>query len=320
MVFSFQKGVEMLGKVKIDFDSIIYPFDKITAIHVWRPELYDEYVRYINKHRLTQAKIVMPSLDILYDCPTLQYLHIHPRFDSPDQYDFSPLYGRELKYLCCLNEYYKEGGKSHIGTVDFLQIYGLESLKINVNRGTLNFNRIETLKSLEIGDFTGTTRDLTDLFVSTELDTLQLLGGKTVSLSGIDKATKMQYLYISYNRNLEDISALSKIKHSLKSLNIFNCSKITDFSVLYELVNLEKLEIWGNNTIPSLDFVKYMPNLKTLFLEINIADGDITPCLGLRSAKLMKDRKHYNLKDKDLPKARKVVFGNESIDEWRRLE
>lgn len=303
-----------------EFSSIIYPFEKEEAINIWKPELYHEYVRYILNHKLTQAKITMPSLDILYDCPTLQYLHIHPRFDSPDQYDFSPLYGRELKYLCCLNEYYTQGGKSHIGTVDFSQIFGLESLKINVNRGTLNFNRIETIKSLEIGDFTGTTRDLTDLFVSTELDTLQLLGGKTVSLSGIEKATKMQYLYISYNRSLEDISALSKIKHSLKSLNIFNCARIKDFSVLYELENLEKLEIWGSNTIPSLDFVKHMPNLKTLFLEVNIADGDITPCLNLCSAKLMKDRKHYNLKDKDLPKAKKVIFGNESIEQWRRLE
>lgn len=309
-----------MRKNGFEFDSIIYPFDKETAIHVWRPELYDEYVRYINKHRLTQAKIVMPTLDILRDCPTLQYLHIHPRFDSPDEYDFTPLYGRELKYLCCLNEYYKEGGKSHIGTVDFSQIFALESLKVNVNRGTLNYNRIETLKSLIIGDYTGANRDLTDLFVSTELDTLCLLEGRTVSLNGIEKAHKLQYLDISYNRCLEDISALSKIKHSLKSLNIFNCAKIKDFSVFYELENLEKLEIWGSNTIPSLDFVKYMPNLKTLFLEINIADGDITPCLNLRSAKLMKNRKHYNLKDKDLPKASKVVFGNESIDEWRRLE
>ena len=305
---------------QFEFSSIIYPFEKEEAINICNLELYHEYVRYILNHKLTQAKITMPSLDILYDCPTLQYLHIHPRFDSPDQYDFSPLYGRELKYLCCLNEYYTQGGKSHIGTVDFSQIFGLESLKINVNRGTLNFNRIETIKSLEIGDFTGTTRDLTDLFVSTELDTLQLLGGKTVSLSGIEKATKMQYLYISYNRSLEDISALSKIKHSLKSLNIFNCARIKDFSVLYELENLEKLEIWGNNTIPSLDFIRYMPNLKTLFLEVNIADGDITPCLNLRSAKLMKNRKHYNLRDKDLPKATKVIFGNESIEEWRRLE
>ena len=307
-------------KPQFKFSSIIYPFEKEEAINIYNPELYHEYVKYILNHKLTQAKITMPSLDILYDCPTLQYLHIHPRFDSPDQYDFSPLYGRELKYLCCLNEYYKEGGKSHIGTVDFSQIYGLESLKINVNRGTLNFNRIPSLRSLSIGDFRGANLDLNDLFISTELDTLRLIEGKCVSLNGIERASKLQYLDITYNRHLEDISALSQVKHSLKSLNIFNCSKIKDFSVLYELVNLEKLEIWGSNTIPSLDFVKYMPNLKTLFLEINIADGDITPCLNLRSAKLMKNRKHYNLKDKDLPKAKKVIFGNESIEEWRRLE
>lgn len=309
-----------MRKNGFEFGSIVYPFDAETAIEIWEPKFYNRYVKYINRKQLTQAKIIMPSLEILNDCPTLQYLHIHPRFDSPDEYDFTPLYGRELKYLCCLNEYYTQGGKSHIGTVDFSQIFGLESLKINVNRGTLNFKRIETLKSLIIGDYTGANRDLTDLFVSTELDTLRLLEGRTVSLNGIEKAHKLQYLDITYNRCLEDISELAKVKDSLKSLNIFNCARIKDFSVLYELENLEKLEIWGSNTIPSLDFVKYMPNLKTLFLEINIADGDITPCLGLRSAKLMKNRKHYNLKDKDLPKSRKVVFGNESIDEWRRLE
>ena len=254
-------------KIQFEFDSIIYPFEKKDAINIWEPELYQEYVRYIRNQNLTQAKITVPSLNILYDCPTLKYLHIHPRFDSPEEYDFSPLYGRELKYLCCLNEYYPQGSKPHIGTVDFSQIVGLESLKMNVNRGTLNYNRIDSLRSLSIGDFTGATRDLTDLFVSTELDTLRLLEGKTVSLSGIEKATKMQYLYISYNRCLEDISALSKIKNSLKSLNIFNCARIKDFSVLYELENLEKLEIWGSNTIPSLDFVKHMPNLKTLFFH-----------------------------------------------------
>lgn len=309
-----------MRKNGFEFDSIIYPFDEETAIEIWEPKFYNRYVTYINRKQLTQAKITMPSLKILYDCPTLQYLHISPHCQSPDVYDFSPLYGQEWKYLCCLNEYYTEGGTPHYGTVDFSKINGLEALKINVNRYTLNYSGIEGLKSLSIGDFTGANRDLTDLFVSTELDTLQLLGGRTISLNGIERSSQMQYLSISYNKFLEDISTLSKVKHSLKSLSIFNCAKINDFSVLYELENLEKLEIWGSNTIPSLDFVKYMPNLKTLFLEINIADGNITPCLNLRSAKLMKNRKHYNLKDKDLPKAEKVIYGNESIEEWRRLE
>ena len=67
---------------KFEFDSIIYPFDNKTAINIWKSELYHEYVRYIQNKKLTQAKITLPSLDILYDCPTLQYLHIHPNFVS----------------------------------------------------------------------------------------------------------------------------------------------------------------------------------------------------------------------------------------------
>ena len=204
--------------------------------------------------------------------------------------------------------------------IDFSQIIGLESLKLNINRGTLNFESIDSLRSLSIGDYEGEQRDLSTLFIGTELDTLRIIDSKIISLKGIERAVKMQYLDLTHNKYLEDISSLAKIKHSLKSLNIFNCAKINDFSVLYELENLEKLEIWGNNTIPSIDFVKYMPNLKTLFLEVNIADGDITPCLRLQSAKLMKNRKHYNLKDKDLPKSENVIFGNESIERWRRLE
>lgn len=311
----------MFLRRKFQMDSIIYPYGRESAIEIWEPKRYKEYVAYINRKKITQAKITMPSLEILNDCPTLQFLHISPHYQSPDVYDFSPLYGREWKYLCCLNEYYKGDGTPHYGTVDFSKIDGLEALKVNVNRYTQNYSGIETLKSLSIGDFTGANRDLTDLFVSTKLDTLCLLEGKTVSLHGIERAPKMQYLYISYNRCLEDISALAKVKYSLKSLNIFNCAKIKDFSVLYELENLEKLEIWGSNTLPSLDFVRYMPNLKTLILMNNIADGDLTPCVHMRTAKV-RNRRHYNLKDEDLPKVRweEIIYGNESIEEWRRLE
>ena len=305
----------------IDYTSIVYPFDDKQAIHIWQPELYHEYINCVRHNSLTQAKIIMPSLEFLYDCPTLKYLHISPHASSSDVYDFTPLYGRELKYLCCLNEYYTRGGTPHIGSVDFSQIISLESLKVNVNRGIQNFRGIETLKSLDIGDFTGEKRDLTDLFVSRDLDTLRLLEGKTVSLNGIERAPKMQWLDVSYNRCLEDISALSKVKHSLKSLNISNCAKIKDFSVLYELENLEKLEIWGSTTLPNLDFVKHMPNLKTLILMCNIADGDLTPCLHMHTAKV-RNKRHYNLRDEDLPKVRweEIVYGNESIEEWRRLE
>jgi hypothetical protein len=101
--------VRMFLRRKFQMDSIIYPYDRESAIEIWEPKRYKEYVAYINRKKITQAKITMPSLEILNDCPTLQFLHISPHYQSPDVYDFSPLYGREWKYLCCLNEYYKEG-------------------------------------------------------------------------------------------------------------------------------------------------------------------------------------------------------------------
>ena len=52
---------------------------------------------------------------------------------------------------------------------------------------------------------------------------------------------------------------------------------------------------------------------------MNIIDGNLTNCLDLSYVYVEKNRKHYNLKDEDLPKGL-YVRGNENIEEWRRLE
>ena len=86
-----------------------------------------------------------------------------------------------------------------------------------------------------------------------------------------------------------------------------------------ELENLELLELSGSNELPSLSFLKKMKRLKTFIFSMNVKDGDVTPCLGLSYVYSEKNRKHYNLKDIELPKGH-YVRGNETIDEWRRLE
>ena len=109
------------------------------------------------------------------------------------------------------------------------------------------------------------------------------------------------------------------MKGTLKTLCINKCSKIEDFSVLAELENLERLELMGNNRLQNLDFLKRMKNLKSFIFEYDVLDGDLKLCLDIPTVYCDKNRKHYNLNDKDLPKG-KLVFGNEDIEEWRRLE
>ena len=129
----------------------------------------------------------------------------------------------------------------------------------------------------------------------------------------------MQCLYLHYNRSLQNISALRRANRTLKALRIENCPKIEDFSVLCELENLELLELSGSNVLPNLNFLKTMRNLKTFAFNMDVLNGDLTPCLNLSYVYSEKDRRHFNLKDKDLPKTN-YARGNEDIEEWRRLE
>lgn len=101
-------------------------------------------------------------------------------------------------------------------------------------------------------------------------------------------------------------------------MHIENCPKITDFSILRELKNLECLSIVGKNILPDLSFIKEMRNLKTFTFDVLVKDGNLEPCLSLQYAAVITDRRRYNLKDKDLPKG-KYVAGNEDIETWRRL-
>lgn len=74
------------------------------------------------------------------------------------------------------------------------------------------------------------------------------------------------------------------------------------FSVLEELENLETLYLEGNNSIPNLRFLDKLKNLQVFGFDVNVEDGDLSPCLRIPTVWCYQGRKHYNLKNKDLPK------------------
>lgn len=121
------------------------------------------------------------------------------------------------------------------------------------------------------------------------------------TLDGIEKHKELRSLALCHNRSLNDISALSGIGNSLQTLVIEGCSKISDFEVLSTLVKLEHLQLYRSNALPTLSFLKDMPNLKTFTFTMNVEDGDLTLCKNIPYASC-KNRKHFNLKDAQLPK------------------
>ena len=127
----------------------------------------------------------MPDLEILKRCPTLKYLKIIP-YNAPDDLDLSPIYELpEVRKLHFYNRYGEDG--KYFRKVDYLRVPGLISINFEANRGALNYNRVETLRSMQVGGFRGKNRDLTDLFCSTEVDTLRLIQCGMNSLKDVYK-------------------------------------------------------------------------------------------------------------------------------------
>lgn len=270
-----------------------------------------EHIELINSMRLEKVMpIVESSLEFLTQCPSLKHVHICLPDSAVDGFDYSPLYSMpNIRYLRCITEY-GERDEKHT-TVDYSKMPWLEFVSVH-NKRHLHFNTLPKLKSLHISRYKAD--NISDMFCSRQLDTLSMVRCSVTSLASIERSDKMQCLYLYDDRRLHDISALERVSGTLKSLAIENCGKIADFSVLE---NLEYLKLWGNNSIPSLGFIKKMKNLKTLSFSINVLDGDLTPCMDLSWAGCQ-NRRHYNFKHKDLPKG-KFIYGNEDIETWRRL-
>ena len=258
----------------------------------------EEQIEFINENRIEKALIMAENIDFITMCPTLKHLRIIPADSSGDKFDYSPLYKMpQIKSLQCSTVY---GFKDQFSTcVDCAKINGLEDIHVS-NPGYMNYNTIKTLKGLGISNYK--EKDISEAFCSSTLDTLSIFQSKIITLDGLQKSQKMQCLYLYYNRYLQDISALRKVKKTLKALRIENCPKINDFSVLAELENLELLELSGSNELSSLSFLKKMKGLKTFIFNVNVKDGDLSPTLNLSYVYSGKNRKHYNIKDINLPK------------------
>lgn len=311
------------------FSALVFPANVYDAIVIHNPaqatsftprypssdRSLEEHIALINQMKLDKAIVIAENIDFLRQCPSLRHLSIIPADTAQDGFDFSPLYDLPcILSLHCSTEYgFMQKLRS---TIDYSRVSGLIDLGVS-GTGHFNFNHITTLKSLSVSQ--DSSPSLQQLFCGQDLDTLQLIQCRTQSLDGLERARKMQCLYLYSNRYLQNIHALAAIGESLRALRIQNCPRIQDFSVLKSLSNVEMLELTGKNELDNLSFIREMPNLKTLILGMNVRDGDLSLCQSLSWVSVRQMKRHYNLARNDLPQI-SFCHGNENIEPWRRLE
>lgn len=287
--------------------------------------LIEDHVQFINDNNVEHLVVCRRDISFLRDCPGVKSVSVTvPAFCS--SFDFTPLYDMEsLAALACnlardipelsdgldipkLSD--KDIEKNM--ALDFTKMKGLKQIHLSssVFKGAKNFQQLDNLECLILDEYK--EKDLRDYFDSKKLKYLDLYNCPLKNLDGIETAGELQWLALSGMPKLEDLSALESVAHSLEALRIEHRGKIKDFSVLGKLKNLKHLELRGKNKLENLRFLDQMKKLQTLTFNINVEDGDLTPCLRIPYATSVNNRKHYNLKDRELPKAEQYC----EWDDW----
>lgn len=278
----------------------------VSPVYLRSRKSLEEHIEFIRTNQYKKAIVVGDDIEFLKQCPSLEYLKIHPSIYAND-FDYSPLYELpNLKTLLCDTMYglratYDVEEEVKIATIDYSRFHELTELHVFDREGHLNVQAAEKVSCLRLGGGFPKSRDLQGVVPGTSLRCLSICDSSITSLSGIENAVHLCRLELIYNLRLADISALYHLRDTLGYLEFDRCGKIKDFSVLSELQNLEFLTLKGSNLLPDLSFIKGMPKLKNLHITMNVADGDLGVCENLPYV-CVKNRRHFSHKDNDLPK------------------
>lgn len=277
------------------------PMDAVgnTRLYPESMRTIEEHIQLINEAHIKRALVIADDLSFIERCPSLKELSVSPPNTFGNAYDYSPLYNiPDIHSLNCRTTY---GDKDQFSSIiDYSKIHGVLDLAV-YGKGHLNYDKVESLEKLWISNMIG-CKDFYAISCSMRLKDITVLQCGIKSLDGIERYTNLQSLNLSYDRSLNDISKIRDVAQSLRALVIDSCSRISDFSCLYELINLEHLILRGNNTIPDLIFLKNMKKLKTFTFSMEVESGDLSPCLQIPYVSCSKNKKWYNLKDNELPK------------------
>lgn len=273
----------------------------LSPVYLRSKKSLEEHINFIQENNVKKAICVAEDIEFLKSCQGLEYLMVFPAITAND-FDYSPIYDLpNLRWLQCETMYGAD--ESKVSFIDYSRFEKLNRLGIDGSKGHLNVQNADSVVSLAFYSGFPEAKSLTGYIPGKSLERLRILQAPIYSLDGIDTASRLRRLELQYNRRLSDISALGQLSETLIYLEINTCGKITDFSVLRKLRNLEFLILKGNNSIPDLRFINDMPKLKLLHLTMNVENGDLSLCEKLPYVQIQ-NRRHYSHKDIELPKNR----------------
>lgn len=254
---------------------------------------FKKYSSYIKENNIVKLiidvmKFRPESLSFLNDFSDIEFLSINGRYENHDLYTLT-----SLKHLSILR---------NISPLELSRFPKLKSLSIAdclCNKITLSKYHAN-LESIDICSLSDkfNDRDLQFMTNAKHLKVCRLIHTNITSLEFIQGLKELRSLSINVSRRLCDISSLKFLSKSITRLDFQYCPKITDFSILGQLMNLQYLRL--HNTRPnSVQFIKDLGNMRTFVAaKSEILDRNITSLTNLEFAWIDTMKKDYYIETK----------------------
>lgn len=269
---------------------------------------YDESeLSELELHSFRNVSIELDALKCLRFFPNIENLILRP--GEICEADLSYLSGLPIASLKL--DYYSDC--IDLYTIDLSQFPNLQFL---FSRTQYNFSNValcRTLCTLVVQEWY--SNDLTYLGKS-NLQALHISSGKLKSFEGVQMMPQLISISVSYQKSLSDVHHL-KWRHNLESLSIEKCNRINILQIP-ALPNLHYLELSGSQVVDNLSFLRNYPELNYLLLDINVSNGDLQLLLELKHCAIMSNRRHYSLRNADLPKS-PYLFHSDKIPHWLEI-
>lgn len=253
----------------------------------------ESYVRYIRENDIKWISLNNlfysdENIEFLVDCSFIEKLSI----TSSSILDYSG-----LKHLNNLQSLSIEEPK---GEVDLSTITSLEELSTEFSKNVIGLDMLNKLKTLKLWKYNPKSKSLKELSSITSLEELQISQSNIRSLEGCENFANLKKFELNYLAKLEYIDEIEKNADTLISLRFDYCKKIKNHDYVSCLRKLNLLAFDNCGEIPSIGFIRQMPNLENfIFVNTNITDGDLSPCIGLKYVGFL-NKKHYSHTREDL--------------------
>lgn len=202
-------------------------------------------------------------------------------------------------------------------------LYGVQGLKAITFGGSdhicLNFSRLKNLEFYrgpwhakggieqgenlnDIGLWGFRPSNVESISGLSNLRHLMLVSPEITDLRGIASLINLSSLNIVMGKKLVTISGIESRLDTLREVMFEKCKLVKDMEKVSLLQRLKILGLIDCGSLASLSFVNYMPSLEDLrFVNTDIIDGDMTPCLRLKNAGFLW-KKHYSHRPEEIKK------------------